>query len=44
MVFLAAGFSHYLYCVFVSLTVLTGAWKRIAAKLGSDGLCSWGEN
>lgn len=44
-IFLAAVFfSHYLSYVFVSLMMFTETCERIAAKLGSDGLCSWGEN
>lgn len=44
-IFLAAVFfSHYLSCVFVSLMMFTATCGRIAAKLGSDGLRSWGEN
>lgn len=45
-IFLAAVFffSHYLSCVFVSLMMFIATCGRIAAKLGSDGLCSWGEN
>lgn len=46
-IFLAAVFfffPHYLSCVFVSLMMFTATCGRIAAKLGSDGLCSWGEN
>jgi hypothetical protein len=43
VIFLAAV-SHYLDRMFVSAMVFTVTRKRIATKLGCDGLYSWSEN